>query len=88
MIHIKRFVLLKWLAILLAMLFVQGDFSMYADSGDYQDRFIQAKNDYLAGRFDQAIDSLERIHRIGRLKGDLKPEAIKKVVADTGKILR
>jgi formylglycine-generating enzyme required for sulfatase activity len=74
MIHIKKFVLLKCMVLLLSFLFVQGDISVYADSADYRARFARAKQDYMAGLFDQVVDSLERIHRIGQLKGDLKPE--------------
>ncbi len=73
MIHIKKIALVKCLALLLAFLFLQGDLSIYAETADYQARFNQAKQDYMAGLYDQAIDKLERIHRIGRLKGELKP---------------
>lgn len=74
MIHIKKVALVKCLALLLVFLFLQGDLSIYAETADYQARFIQAKQDYMAELYDQAIDKLERIHRIGRLKGELKPE--------------
>ncbi len=74
MIHIKKVALVKCLALLLAFLFLQGDLSIYAETADYQARFNQAKQDYMAELYDQAIDKLERIHRIGRLKGELKPE--------------
>ncbi|MCK4835801.1 MAG: SUMF1/EgtB/PvdO family nonheme iron enzyme [Candidatus Aminicenantes bacterium] len=74
MIKLKRILLFKCLAVLLVFIFIQGDLSIYGEKETYKERFLRAKEDYIAGEYKSAIDTLERIHRIGRLKGDLKED--------------
>jgi formylglycine-generating enzyme required for sulfatase activity len=71
MIKLKKITVVKFLALLLVILFIQGDLSVFCANESYQDRFLQARAEYVSGRFTAAIDILERIHRIGLLKGDL-----------------
>lgn len=56
---------------MLVFMFLPGDVSVFSENETYQDRFVQARAEYISGNFSGAIDILERIHRIGRLKGDL-----------------
>jgi len=74
MVNLKKIFLVKFLALIVAFLILQGDISVYAKKDDYKLQFAQAKQAFLSGNFKQATDSLERIHRIGRLLGDFNDD--------------
>lgn len=71
MIKLKRILTVKFLALLLAFLFLSGDMAVFCEDESYPDRLAQARLAYISGDYAKAIDILERIHRVGRLKGDL-----------------
>jgi len=72
---LKRLAMVKGLALVLALCLFYGDISVYGqEDDDFRARFEKAKATYTAGDFNQAVEELERIHRIGSLLGELGGE--------------
>lgn len=71
MANLKRVLVVKILVVLLSAVLIYGDLSVYGEKEGYRERFNSAKQAYVSENYQQAVDTLERIHRIGRLKGEL-----------------